>query len=201
MHEVALAVEIEAQVGEAEFGEGEFAGALQGHAHGGDGFRGLDGRLQAIGRFPFRAGDFERPEGEIVAGAELAGHAVDGARIEDAGALHFEAGIGRDGGGVDGEFGHGHGRHRAQIVGMQNAEHRLGDFGELVVDLEVDAGGEEGEGFEHTLDMRVFALIGLEHEAGGYLGILGGELDAHLAQEGEFALVVEQQVIPHWRLP
>ena len=55
---------------------------------------------------------------------------------------------------------------------------RLADLREIVVDLEVDAGGEEREAFEHTLDVRVFALVGLELQPGGDLGILLGKLDA-----------------------
>ena len=52
------------------------------------------------------------------------------------------------------------------------------------VNLEVHPSGEKGKGFQQALHMRVFALVRLQNEAGGHLGILGGELHTHLPQEG-----------------
>ena len=36
--------------------------------------------------------------------------------------------------------------------------------GKVVVDLEVHARGEKGESLEHALDVRILALVRLEHE-------------------------------------
>ena len=53
--------------------------------------------------------------------------------------------------------------------------------------------------FEHALHVRIVALGRLQHQARGDLGILLRELRAQLAHVGQFALVVQQQVIPHSR--
>ena len=71
-----------------------------------------------------------------------------------------------------------HGRDRPDVVRVNNAEKRLGNLRELVVDFEMDAGGEEGEGFEEALDVRIVALIGFEDETAGDLGIFLSELGA-----------------------
>ncbi len=84
---------------------------------------------------------------------------------------------------------------------VNDAEQRLCDFGELVIDLEVDAGGQECEGFDQAFDVRVFALIGFEDKARSNLGILAGELHAHLAQEGEFAFVIKEEIVTHCDRP
>jgi hypothetical protein len=65
---------------------------------------------------------------------------------------------------------------------IEDAEQSLGDLGKLVVDFEMDAGGEEGEGFEEALDVRIVALIGFEDETAGDLGIFLSELGAELAE-------------------
>ena len=55
---------------------------------------------------------------------------------------------------------------------IEDAQQRFGDSGKFVVDLQMDARGEKREGFEHALDVRVFALIGLESRREAILGYL-----------------------------
>src|SRR5262249_13900460 len=50
---------------------------------------------------------------------------------------------------------------------------------------------------EHALDVRVLALLGVELEPAGDLRVLGGELGAGLAEEGQLGVVVGQQVVVH----
>src|SRR5713101_8025022 len=59
------------------------------------------------------------------------------------------------------------------------------------------AAGEKGKRLDQPLDVRVFALVGLDHEAGGYFRVLLRKIRAHLAQEGQLPLVVSQQVVAH----
>ncbi len=73
---------------------------------------------------------------------------------------------------------------------IENTEERLGNFGEFVVNFEVDARCEKGEGFDEAFNVRVFAGVGTKNEARGNFGIFFGELGAHLAQKGELALVI-----------
>jgi hypothetical protein len=84
---------------------------------------------------------------------------------------------------------------------IEDAEQGLGDFGKFVVDFKMNAGGEEGEGFEQALDVRIVALIGFEDEAAGDFRIFLAELGAELAEVVEFALVVVQEFVTHERAP
>jgi hypothetical protein len=94
-------------------------------------------------------------------------------------------------------FDDGHGGEGPDVVGVEDAEQSLGDFGELVVDFEVDAGGEEGEGFEEALDVGIVAFVGFEDEAAGDFGVFLGEFGAKLAEVVEFVFVVEEEFVTH----
>ena len=84
---------------------------------------------------------------------------------------------------------------------VHHVEKGLGNFREVVVQAQVDAGGQQGDRFNEALDVRVFAAVGLQLEPRRHLRILGGELSAHLAEEGQLAFVVTQQFIAHGRRP
>ena len=60
---------------------------------------------------------------------------------------------------------------------------------------------EEGKPFEQTLHMRVFTARGFELQTRGHLGVLLRELGPQLAQVGEFAFVVPQQIVLHQAPP
>jgi len=49
-------------------------------------------------------------------------------------------------------------------VRVEHIEQRFADFREVIVDLEMDPGGEEGERFQQALDVRVGAAVRLEQE-------------------------------------
>ena len=51
--------------------------------------------------------------------------------------------------------------------------------------------------FEQPFDVRVLALVGVEQEPAGDLRVLRGELGSHLAEEGQLAVVVGQEVVVH----
>ena len=84
---------------------------------------------------------------------------------------------------------------------IHDTQERFADLGEIVVDLEVHARGEEGEAFEQALDVRVGALVGLEQQARRDLGVALGEGGAGTAEEGELLLVVSEQLVTHRPLP
>src|ERR1700736_4929019 len=65
----------------------------------------------------------------------------------------------------------------------------------------MNAGRQEGERLQHTFHVRVLALILFEHQARSDLGIFFGELRAHVAEKGQLAFVIEEQIIPHFALP
>src|SRR4051812_46625909 len=84
---------------------------------------------------------------------------------------------------------------------IDDLEQRLADFGNILINALMHARGEEREGLEHALDVRVLALAGLEVEPRRDLGILLREARAHAAQERQLALVVLQQLVIRHRHP
>ena len=80
---------------------------------------------------------------------------------------------------------------------IDNAEQALRNLGELIVDLQVNPGSEEGKTLEQPLDVRVVAAVGLQLQTCGDFGMLLGKLRSHLPQEAQFALVVFQKIIAH----
>ena len=84
---------------------------------------------------------------------------------------------------------------------VDDAQQRLGDLRELVIDLEVDTGGEERERLQQPFDVGIFAFVRLEVQARRDLRILLGKLRAHPAQEAELAFVVQQQFVAHVNRP
>jgi hypothetical protein len=67
---------------------------------------------------------------------------------------------------------------------VENTEQGFRDFGKFVVDFEMNARGQKREGFNETLDMRIFATVGIEKQTRGDFRIFLGELRAHLAKIG-----------------
>ena len=183
MDESGFAVEEEAEGAEIEFIWQDAGSVADFCTEGGGGTAGFRGGGETIGRFPLGAADHDGPERDIKGGAEAQGETVDGAGIEDRAAGDGEASD--EGGvfGVRGEFGDRHGGDGPDEVGIDDTEEGLGDFGELVVDFEVNAGGQESERFDHAFDVGILALGGLEKKAAGDFGVLIGELGAHLAQK------------------
>src|SRR5262249_40215852 len=62
---------------------------------------------------------------------------------------------------------------------------------------QANSSGQESEGLDQTLNVRVFTAIALEREPGGNLGILFGKLGAHLAHESQFTFVIAKQFVAH----
>jgi hypothetical protein len=191
VNEGILAVEEETEGLESERFEecvGE-AGKFEGT--GGSGRGRFDGGFELFGGAPFGLRDANRDNGGVVTGSEFALHAFDvfdgiengmAGKVENSGEFAL--------GGVYGEFHDRHGRNGTDIVRVENAEKRFGDFRKIVVDLEMKACGEKSEGLNEAFDVRVFAHVGAKNEARGDFGVLFGKVGAHLAQERELAFVI-----------
>ncbi len=147
-------------------------------------------RVDGILGAELRALDLDRPEGHGIARAKPARRALDRPRVERRFALDRVAGGHLPLRLVERELHDRHRRHRREVVRVEDVEQRLGDFGELVVDLQVDATGEKRERFDHALDVRILALVVLEQQPPGDLRVLVGELRPHLPKKAELALVV-----------
>src|SRR5262249_40489190 len=78
-------------------------------------------------------------------------------------------------------------------------EQRVAHLRQLVVELVPQPCGQERDGFDEALDVRVLAAIGVEREPAGDLRVLGGELAAQLAEIAELALEVRAQLLAHFR--
>ncbi len=81
------------------------------------------------------------------------------------------------------------------IVRVKNREERLDDFRKFVVDFEMDASGEKGEGLEHALNMGIFAFPGFELKTAGDFGITLRELGSGMAEEAQLTFVIEEQIV------
>src|SRR5262249_51091806 len=100
-------------------------------------------------------------------------------------------------GGVQVELDDAHGRRRRQVVRVEHAEQGVGQLGELVVELVVDAAGQQRERLDEAFDVRVGAAVGLQQQPAGGGGVLLGELLGQLADEQQLALVVREQGFAH----
>ena len=75
-------------------------------------------------------------------------------------------------------------------MGVEDAEQGVGQFGEFVVELKLDACGQQGEGLDQPFDVRIDAAARLQQQASGRRRVLPGELLRHLPDEQQFAFVV-----------
>jgi hypothetical protein len=92
-----------------------------------------------------------------------------------------------------------HGGGRGEVVGVDGFEEVVGEAWELGVELELNAGGEEGVALEEAFDIGVDAGEVLDAEAAGDLGKLAGELLGHGLEVAEFTVVVAEQPAIHSR--
>ena len=99
--------------------------------------------------------------------------------------------------GIGLELHRGERRHRRQGVRIDDRQHRVGQFGELVVQLVADAAGEEGKRLDEALDVRVGGAVRLQLQARRRRRVLASELLRELADEVEFGLVVGVEFLAH----
>src|SRR5205085_1135679 len=130
----------------------------------------------------------------VVTRAELARHAVHGSRVKRGAAGHLESRRRHALLDVDPHLRDRHRWYRPHIVRIYDVEDRLRDFGKLVVDLQMDARGEEREGLDEPLDMRILAFRRLELQPARDLRISLRELRPHPADVRELSLVVVEKV-------
>ncbi len=96
--------------------------------------------------------------------------------------------------GVGFELHDGARRQRAHGQRVKLFEQGIAEFGVVVVQPALQAGGQQRETFEQALDMRVGALSGGQLQAPGDLGVALGEQTPGMPQPGQFALVIVQQL-------
>src|SRR5580765_2284163 len=184
MSQAALSAQVKAQRAQFQFFESNIGKAFELETQGGDSILGLDCGTKPVRREPLSGGDFQRPESGIETSFELAGVAVHRLRVKHRIARNGEASAKFSLFGIEMKLHDGGRWNGADVMRVKNAEQRFGDFRELVVDLEMDARSQIGEGFDEAFDVRIFAAVGIEQETRGDLWIFLGELRAHLAQIG-----------------
>ena len=135
--------------------------------------------------------DLERPQGDVLGGAEPAALALDLFRLELGVARHL-VGLGHLR--PHAELEDAHRRDRGEVVRIEHREQRLGQLGEIVVELEADARVEQRYALDQPCDMRVLDRVGADAQAARDLGIALREVAAFLAQELELGVVVVEQV-------
>jgi hypothetical protein len=136
-----------------------------------------------------------RPERHGSTGPEAAGE--PGARLGEEGRVALEAmpRQGQPAVRVHLEARHGQRRHRLHEVRVQQPQQAGGELRQLAVQRVLDAGGEEGEGLEEPLHVRVHRVLDGEPQARGDLRVARREPGPLLAQVEELALVGPEQLV------
>ena len=182
---------IDAELGERDLGRGAFQGDAQ-HAGGAGGERIGGGDDRQTGEADIL--HLDRPQRDRCGGAIaqfLAAHrlGVDRNAGGQARRIHQV--------GLAVELHHHAGRHRRQVVRVEQAEQRVGQFGEFVVQPVMHARGEERHAFEQAGDMRIVHRVGRQAQPAGDLRMRLGELRGQPLDRVEFAFVVGEQGVRH----
>ena len=80
---------------------------------------------------------------------------------------------------------------------MNDLRQRFTDLGKIIIDPAVDACGKKRKSFEETAHVRIVAVFGVKQQPPRHLRILARKLPTHLAQIGQFALIVFQEFLAH----
>ena len=91
------------------------------------------------------------------------------------------------------------GRHRRQVVRVEQAEQGVGQFGEFVVQPVVHARGQKRHAFQQAGDMGIVHRVGRKAQPAGDLRMGVGELGGQALDRVEFALVVGEERVRHRR--
>ena len=141
----------------------------------------------------------QRPQRDVVRGAELAGR---GAGLAGVAQHRGAARQARPGGQrrvaqVGLQLRHQHRGCGRQELRVDDLQQPLREARELGVELQLDAAGQEREAFEQAFDVGVGDLQALDAQPGSDLRELLRELGAHLAQMAQFLVVVAEQARVH----
>ena len=90
-----------------------------------------------------------------------------------------------------------HRRRRRQIIWRNHLQQTLGEARKLRVHFHLHAGGQEGETFHQALNVRVRHFDAAHAEPPRHFRVALGELCAHLAQIGQFTVVIFEQFAFH----
>ncbi len=80
---------------------------------------------------------------------------------------------------------------------VENAQNRAGQLGELVVELVVDASGQERERLDQSLDVRIGAAGRLQQQSPRRRRVLLGELLGQLPNEQQLPLIIRIKCFAH----
>ncbi len=98
------------------------------------------------------------------------------------------------------KFHNRHRRNRAKIVRVNSLQKTLRKARELGIQLQMDARGQEGESFQQSLHIRVWAdFLGVgQRKSSGNLGKISTKLGGRFAQVPQLDVVKFQQPFIHW---
>jgi len=196
MHQRALAIQVQAQALDRQLRQRQLCGRLDAQAQGGDSVGTGHREGGTLGRFQSCIGDADWPDLDRIAGAVADRQALHrpGQQLAVPRQLLHRADFGTGG---KLQLRDRHRRHWPQEMRIQHRQHRFGDLRKLVVELLVDARGEERERLDQPLDVRVFADLAFHLQPRRDLRVLGRELLRQPPQVGEFVLVIRQQLVEH----
>ena len=99
------------------------------------------------------------------------------------------------------ELDDGHRGHRRQVMGIQDAQQSIRDFGKLILQLQADPGRQERERFDHALDVGIFRLAGLpiQIQPIGNLRPVAGKLRSQAANVVQLVLILNfERIARHY---
>ena len=80
---------------------------------------------------------------------------------------------------------------------VKNIDQAVAQFGELIIELVMNAAGDQRERFDQALDVRIGAAVWLQQQPPCRSGILPGEVLGHLPDEQQLALIVGKKCLAH----
>jgi hypothetical protein len=94
-----------------------------------------------------------------------------------------------------------HRRDGGQVMRVHTVQQMLGEGRKLGINLELNAGRQEGEALQQSLNIWIGAFESIQSQTPRDLGKLLGELPPHLPQMLEFPVVVPQHARVHQLAP
>jgi hypothetical protein len=86
-------------------------------------------------------------------------------------------------------------------VRIEHVQQRFGKLRKIIIDLEPEAAGDEGEGLDQSAGVGVVDRVGGQPQAPGDLRMCSSELACQALNIFEFLIVVSEQAIRHRRAP
>ena len=196
--QVILAGQVEAESVQGEGGKLHVGLAIELEAESGHRLGRRLERRRKRRRLNLRRHQLHRPQRDWIAGAKLARHVTHRLRVQPAATVDDKPFRQLRPTGIQVKLDDRHRRNRRQVVRVENAQNRAGQLGEFIVELVVDAPGQERKGFDQPFDVRICAASRLQEQSPRSGRVLLGELLGQLPNEQQLALIIRIKCFAHF---